>query len=134
MSHEFEHPAEDVFDAWLTPEFIRQWMRAALDESMPGTRMLEFSVTTEFGGTFTFTDTRDNDETPPTGTYLEIERPHRLVFTWLPDSGRHLHHRAHLYRLPTHAGPRDGRPMDEPPIKDPSCMATHNRTLDARPS
>ena len=89
VTHEFEHSAEDVFDAWLTPELIRQWMGAALKESMPDTRMIEVSVTPKVGGTFTFTDTRDNDETAPTGTYLEIERPHRLVFTWLPDSEEH---------------------------------------------
>lgn len=84
--HEFEHRPEDVFDAWLSPELVRQWMGAALDESMPGTRMTEVEVDARVGGTFTFSDTRDNSETAPTGTYLELDRPRRLAFTWLPDS------------------------------------------------
>jgi uncharacterized protein YndB with AHSA1/START domain len=89
VTHEFASPPEVVFDAWLSPELVRRWMGAALDESMPGTRMVEVAIDARVGGTFTFTDTRDEDESGPTGTYLEIDRPRRLAFTWLPEDGEH---------------------------------------------
>ncbi len=37
------------------------------------------------GGAFLFSDMRDGVETKHWGTYLELDRPHRIVFTWILD-------------------------------------------------
>ncbi len=64
-------------------------MAGSLAESAPGTEPRMIEIAAHVGGTFTFTDSRDADETGPTGTYLQIERPSRLAFTWLPEPGEH---------------------------------------------
>lgn len=89
VTHDFTAPPEAVFDAWLDPTLVREWMAASLAESAPGTEMRRVEVDARVGGSFTFTDSRDEDETGPTGHYLEIDRPRRLVFTWLAEPGEH---------------------------------------------
>jgi uncharacterized protein YndB with AHSA1/START domain len=44
--------------------------------------MVRAEVDPQVGGRFTFTDRRDGEEIEHVGEYLEIERPHRLVFTF----------------------------------------------------
>ncbi|MFK3980561.1 SRPBCC domain-containing protein [Micromonospora sp. NPDC050397] len=89
VTHDFTVSPETVFDAWLDAKLVRQWMAASIAESAPGTEMRTVSIDARVGGTFTFTDSRDEDETGPTGTYLQIDRPRRLAFTWLPEPGEH---------------------------------------------
>ena len=89
VSHRFSASPEAVFDAWLDPERIEQWMAAALAEFSPGTEFRRATVDAHVGGTFTFIDSRDEDQTSPTGTYLEIDRPRHLSFTWLPEDGEY---------------------------------------------
>jgi len=87
--HDFTVAPETVFDAWLDPDLVRRWMADSIAESIPGVEMRIVEIDPRVGGTFTFTDSRDEDETGPTGTYLEIDRPRRLVFTWHPEPGEH---------------------------------------------
>ncbi len=37
------------------------------------------------GGSFFFSDMRDGVETKHWGTYLELDRPSKIVFTWITD-------------------------------------------------
>lgn len=89
VTHHFTASAEAVFDAWFDPALVREWMARSIAESVPGTEMRRVEVDPRVGGAFTFTDSRDEDETGPTGHYLEIDRPRRLVFTWLAGPGEH---------------------------------------------
>lgn len=89
VTHRFAASPEAVFDAWLDPELVGKWMAAALAESSPGTELTSVTIDARVGGTFTFIDSRDEDQDGPTGTYLQIDRPRRLVFTWLPEDGEH---------------------------------------------
>ena len=78
----FRASPERVFDAWLEPDLVTQWMSAALKQFglTGGIRRVEIDA--RVGGRFTFSDMREAGETVHWGTYLEIDRPRRLVFTW----------------------------------------------------
>ncbi len=76
---EFDSSPEHVFDAWLDPEMIGQWMFG------PGLRdeeIVTLETDPQEGGTFSFVIRRDGAELDHTGTYRQIDRPRRLVFTW----------------------------------------------------
>jgi uncharacterized protein YndB with AHSA1/START domain len=77
VSRVFPYPAERVFDAWLDPRLARRFLFAT-----PAGEMIRAEVDPRVGGHFVFTDRRDGEDVDHTGTYLEIERPRRLVFTF----------------------------------------------------
>lgn len=66
-----------VFDAWLQPETLAQWLR--MDAAPPSAVALERRV----GGAFEIRLRGDGAEVPLRGSYLEIDRPSRLMFTWV---------------------------------------------------
>ena len=69
--------AEDLFDAWLDPEALAQWMR-------PGTIMSTVArVEPRVGGAYEITMRGLDDVYVTKGVYRVIERPKRLVFTWV---------------------------------------------------
>ncbi|MEY1555790.1 SRPBCC domain-containing protein [Yoonia sp. R2331] len=70
-------PQAAVFDAWLNPEMLRQFMR-------PGPGMTTPSATNDpkQGGRFDLVMRAGDDDIPHAGTYLEIDPHNRIVFTW----------------------------------------------------
>jgi uncharacterized protein YndB with AHSA1/START domain len=76
VRREIAAPAQELFDAWLDPESLVVWMR-------PGDT-LRSTVKTDprVGGSFEIIMHTPSGAIPHTGIYKEIERPHRLVFTW----------------------------------------------------
>jgi uncharacterized protein YndB with AHSA1/START domain len=76
ITRRFRAPAEAVFDSWLDPGLARQWFAPGLG---PMTRI---EIDARVGGTFRLVQRRGSGEAEHTGEYLEIRRPHRLVFTW----------------------------------------------------
>jgi uncharacterized protein YndB with AHSA1/START domain len=85
VSHRFKATAERVYDAWLDPEQARLWMAAALRSlGLPGD-IKRIDIDACVGGKFFFSDMRDGKETRHWGSYLELDRPRRLVFTWIVD-------------------------------------------------
>lgn len=79
VSQHFTVSAERVFDAWLTPAVIGQWMFGpALREE----EVVRLTVEGRVGGHFSFVVRRQGQEIDHVGEYLELDRPHRLVFTW----------------------------------------------------
>jgi uncharacterized protein YndB with AHSA1/START domain len=76
VTRRFRASAEAVFDAWLNPELARQWFAPDLGE------MTRVEIDARVGGTFWLVQRRGADEAQHTGEYLELTRPHRLVFTW----------------------------------------------------
>ncbi len=76
VSREIATPAEQLFDAWLDPESLATWMR-------PGsTERSTVSVDPRVGGAFEIIMHLPDQTVPHRGTYREISRPRRLVFTW----------------------------------------------------
>lgn len=75
--------AEELFDAWLDPESLAVWMR-------PGaTKDTTVEVDARVGGAFRIVMHTPGGPVPHTGSYREISRPRRLVFTW---NSEHAHH------------------------------------------
>ena len=70
-------PIEKVFDAWLNAETLAKFMLPA-----PGMPEPEIETNPVQGGNFTIIMQVGDDKIPHTGTYLEISRPSKLVFTW----------------------------------------------------
>ena len=70
-------PIEKVFDAWLDPAMLTKFM-------IPGEGMsvVKAEIDAKVGGRYHIVMVAGEDEIPHTGTYLEIVRPTRLVFTW----------------------------------------------------
>ena len=76
VRREIAAPAETLFDAWLDAESLSAWMRPrVISETRAETDPRE-------GGEFRIVMVRDGDELVHRGTYREIDRPSRLVFTW----------------------------------------------------
>jgi uncharacterized protein YndB with AHSA1/START domain len=79
VTRRYAASAERVFDAWLNPAMIGRWMfgPAIRDEEV-----LRLQVDARVGGGFSFLVRRDGQEIDHVGTYRQIDRPRRLVFTW----------------------------------------------------
>jgi uncharacterized protein YndB with AHSA1/START domain len=77
----FTAPAEDVFDAWTSPEVMRRWLHPGPDWATP-----EAEVDLRVGGKVRVVMRKpDGTEVEAKGEYTLIERPHRLVMTWTFD-------------------------------------------------
>jgi uncharacterized protein YndB with AHSA1/START domain len=77
----FAAAAEDVFDAWTSPEVMRRWFHVAPDWDTP-----EAEVDLRVGGKVRVVMRRpDGTEAAMSGEYTLIDRPHRLAMTWTFD-------------------------------------------------
>jgi uncharacterized protein YndB with AHSA1/START domain len=70
---------ERVFDAWLDPALLGQWMFGI---ALPDDQIVRLSVDPRVGGRFSFVVRRKGQEIDHVGTYQEIDRPRKLAFTW----------------------------------------------------
>ena len=80
VTRQFDAPAELIFDVLTKPEHVRAWFGAKELEVCE----IDFRV----GGNYHFVGFVMAGDTAPCsfrGTYLEIERPLRLVGTWVFD-------------------------------------------------
>ena len=78
----FKASPERVFDAWLDPDLAARWQGAALEQLGLSGDVRRVEIDARVGGKFTFSDMREEGEAVHWGTYLEIDRPRKLVFTW----------------------------------------------------
>lgn len=70
---------ERVFDAWLDPTWIGRFM---FGPHLRDEQVVSLTNEPRLGGRFHYVVTRQGAQIDHTGTYREIDRPRRLVFTW----------------------------------------------------
>lgn len=78
VSKIIDAPIDRVFDAWLNPKTLSQFILP-----MPGMPQPQVKTDVREGGEFTIIMKVGDDEIPHTGKYLEIKRPNKLAFTWV---------------------------------------------------
>ena len=71
-------PAQQVFDAWLNPAALAEWMRPCSS----GTRQSDAKVDAREGGAFEIVMHVPSGPVRHTGAYQTIDAPRCLVFTW----------------------------------------------------
>jgi uncharacterized protein YndB with AHSA1/START domain len=76
VRREIAAPADVLFDAWLDAQSLGSWLRPS------GIRETRAETDPRVGGTFRIVMVDDESSLEHTGTYREIDRPRRLVFTW----------------------------------------------------
>jgi len=76
ITRRFDFPIERVFDAWLDPAKAGKFLFAT-----PTAEMVRVEIDARVGGVFNITR-RDDEDVEHVGTYLEIDRPRRLAFTF----------------------------------------------------
>jgi uncharacterized protein YndB with AHSA1/START domain len=77
-TRKFDAPIDLVFDVLTKPEHVRNWFAPFSDQ------VTECSIDLRVGGDYHIVFvTPDGAECSFRGTYLEIERPTRIVDTWL---------------------------------------------------
>jgi uncharacterized protein YndB with AHSA1/START domain len=77
VTRRFSASAERVFDAWLDPARVGKWLFATKTG-----QMVRVEIDARVGGSFVIVERRDGVDIEHVGTYLEIARPRKLVFTF----------------------------------------------------
>jgi uncharacterized protein YndB with AHSA1/START domain len=77
VTRRFDASCERVFDAWLDPQKAAKWLFVT-----PTGQMVRVEIDARVGGSFVITRREGNDDIEHVGTYLEVDRPRRLVFTF----------------------------------------------------
>jgi len=77
VRREIDAPVDRVFDAWLDPESLALWMRPGNVEDASVT------VNAHVGGRFEILMRGSQTTLRHSGVYQVIDRPRRLVFTWV---------------------------------------------------
>jgi uncharacterized protein YndB with AHSA1/START domain len=71
-------PAQQIFDAWLDPGALAEWMRPCSSS----TKHSDVKVDARVGGAFEIVMHVPSGPVRHTGVYQTIDAPRRLVFTW----------------------------------------------------
>jgi uncharacterized protein YndB with AHSA1/START domain len=84
VRREIAAPAAELFDAWLDAGKLAAWMRPF------DTIRSDVRLDPRVGGEFEIVMHTPKGAVPHTGSYQEISRPRRIVFTWnSPFAGNH---------------------------------------------
>jgi uncharacterized protein YndB with AHSA1/START domain len=70
--------AEQIFDLWTKPDLMVRWM-----SPFPGAVECKATCDPRPGGAFSLAMSSGDARRDVSGTYVEVDRPRRLVFTWI---------------------------------------------------
>jgi uncharacterized protein YndB with AHSA1/START domain len=70
--------AEEIFDLWTKPDLMVRWM-----SPFPGAVDCKASCDLRPGGAFSLVMVSKEASREVSGTYVQIDRPRKLVFTWM---------------------------------------------------
>ncbi|HLZ02597.1 MAG TPA: SRPBCC domain-containing protein [Bradyrhizobium sp.] len=70
--------AEQIFDLWTKPDLMVRWM-----SPFPGAVDCKASCDLRPDGTFSLVMSSEQSSREVSGTYVLIDRPRKLVFTWI---------------------------------------------------
>jgi len=70
--------AEQIFDLWTQPDLMVRWM-----SPYPGAVDCKASCDLRPGGAFSLVMASADAIREVSGTYVQVERPRKLVFTWI---------------------------------------------------
>jgi uncharacterized protein YndB with AHSA1/START domain len=76
VTRRINQPAAKIFEAWLDPKMMAQYMVPNEDFTVP-----HAEIDAKVGGRFSFMVKKDK-ENPHAGTYLAIDRYTKIAFTW----------------------------------------------------
>lgn len=88
LSRTVAAPAEKIFDRWLIPTFVGNWM---FGSHIGNEKVVELLNEVRPGGTYSYTIKRNGKEFLHDGEYLQIDRPNRLSFTWRESAKQNVH-------------------------------------------
>ena len=71
-------PAEQIFDLWTQPDLMIRWM-----SPFAGAVQCKASCDLRPGGAFSLVMSSGEASREVSGTYVQIDRPRKLVFTWM---------------------------------------------------
>ena len=77
--------AEQIFDLWTRPELMVRWM-----SPFPGPVDCRARCDPRPGGAFSLVMASADARRDVSGTYVEVDRPRRLVFTWVGPLTNHV--------------------------------------------
>jgi uncharacterized protein YndB with AHSA1/START domain len=70
--------AEQIFDLWTKPDLMVRWM-----SPFPGSVGCKATCDLRPGGAFSLVMSSKESIRQVSGTYLQVDRPRKLVFTWI---------------------------------------------------
>jgi len=71
-------PAEQIFDLWTKPDLMVRWM-----SPFPDAVDCKASCDLRPGGAFSLVMSSKDSNREVSGTYVQVDRPRKLVFTWI---------------------------------------------------
>jgi uncharacterized protein YndB with AHSA1/START domain len=77
VTRHFNALPEKVFVAWINPAKARKFLFATKTGNM-----VRAEIDARPGGSFIFTDQRDGEDIDHIGTYIAVDRPHKIVFSF----------------------------------------------------
>jgi uncharacterized protein YndB with AHSA1/START domain len=82
ITRRFAASAERVFDAWLNEKTAGRWWFAT-----PTGKMQSVKIDGRVGGQFRIVERRGGQDADHFGTFIELDRPHRIVLDFATDPG-----------------------------------------------